>query len=552
MSLQKIPETVKVGDRIQVKLDRATIRYIGTVAKSSGEWLGVEWDDPARGKHDGSHGGIRYFECSSPTAGSFIRYHPEKVITGTTFMEAMKDKYLDPTTGKGAYVHEEDVGFIYLGGNKSIEVETVGFDKIQRTQSEFNNLTVVGLAELCISAAGEPGDINKYKLAIEDVDLSRNLIKDWDTIADIISQLSELRLLRLNNSRLAPLPTDIHSLYRGSQSPFANLTTLGLNNSGISWEDILRLEPLIASIEDLQVGNNKITSLSGKENTQKPIFQKLKWLNLELNELEDWDEVITNLGNLPSLEILFLNENKFSNIKPCSSEQFMKLDFLRIDSNLMNNWESVNSLNSFHSLTRLRCNRNPIFNDMDVEDVFFQVVGRVGGLAMINGNTMTGREKSDMERFYLKNCVKDGKTHDEIAAIHPRYKELCEIHGEPDLGGKAFADGFGKKLKDRLVGVKFSRYSISSEELLAITDQKVLPAPVKSIEKRVLLTMLVRNARRVIQKLLQIPAERQSIFLLHNDYDGKGAMVMDISDDMRDLKFYGISEGDEIIVLDNA
>ena len=26
-----------------------------------GDWLGVEWDDPSRGKHDGSHNGQRYF-----------------------------------------------------------------------------------------------------------------------------------------------------------------------------------------------------------------------------------------------------------------------------------------------------------------------------------------------------------------------------------------------------------------------------------------------------------------------------------------------------------
>ncbi len=28
----------------------------------SGTWLGVEWDDASRGKHDGSKDGVRYFE----------------------------------------------------------------------------------------------------------------------------------------------------------------------------------------------------------------------------------------------------------------------------------------------------------------------------------------------------------------------------------------------------------------------------------------------------------------------------------------------------------
>ena len=29
----------------------------------SGIWLGVEWDDPQRGKHDGTYEGTQYFKC---------------------------------------------------------------------------------------------------------------------------------------------------------------------------------------------------------------------------------------------------------------------------------------------------------------------------------------------------------------------------------------------------------------------------------------------------------------------------------------------------------
>lgn len=51
------------GQRLSLKSQLCTIRYIGAVADKGGDWLGVEWDDPKRGKHDGTHGGIKYFEC---------------------------------------------------------------------------------------------------------------------------------------------------------------------------------------------------------------------------------------------------------------------------------------------------------------------------------------------------------------------------------------------------------------------------------------------------------------------------------------------------------
>lgn len=56
--------TPRVGQRFTLKGERGTIRYIGPVPPAKGDWLGVEWDNPNRGKHDGvSADGTRYFHC---------------------------------------------------------------------------------------------------------------------------------------------------------------------------------------------------------------------------------------------------------------------------------------------------------------------------------------------------------------------------------------------------------------------------------------------------------------------------------------------------------
>lgn len=52
-----------IGERLSYDGVPCTVRYIGPVAGTSGSWLGVEWGDKTRGKHDGEHKGVKYFEC---------------------------------------------------------------------------------------------------------------------------------------------------------------------------------------------------------------------------------------------------------------------------------------------------------------------------------------------------------------------------------------------------------------------------------------------------------------------------------------------------------
>lgn len=131
----------RVGQRVQVDDALATVRYIGEIPNTSGLWLGVEWDAPQRGKHDGFHEGVRYFHCSVPNSGSFIRPNPAKVMTGRSFIEVLIERYRPITSGAAAadddtagYSAEQDVGIVHFGGDKSIEVEMVGFEKIERKQ----------------------------------------------------------------------------------------------------------------------------------------------------------------------------------------------------------------------------------------------------------------------------------------------------------------------------------------------------------------------------------------------------------------------------------
>ena len=39
-----------------------TVRYAGSVENHKGDWLGIEWDEKSRGKHDGTINEITYFK----------------------------------------------------------------------------------------------------------------------------------------------------------------------------------------------------------------------------------------------------------------------------------------------------------------------------------------------------------------------------------------------------------------------------------------------------------------------------------------------------------
>ena len=116
---------------------KATVKYIGPVAGAKNKteiWLGVEWDIPSRGKHDGSSvdecGTVfRYFSCQSG-AGSFIK--PSKVDLGRPLIDALMDRYVRPdapqiadsdTTLPDAFVNT-------LKGNQKT-IEFVGEEKIR-------------------------------------------------------------------------------------------------------------------------------------------------------------------------------------------------------------------------------------------------------------------------------------------------------------------------------------------------------------------------------------------------------------------------------------
>ncbi|KAL9007855.1 MAG: hypothetical protein Q9173_006957 [Seirophora scorigena] len=191
-----------IGRRLSYSSSLCTVRYIGGVNGTNDTWLGVEWDDPSRGKHDGTHHGKRYFECVSkePTAASFVRLS-KPVDKPVGFLAAMRSKY-----GSASKVQAgQPPDAIIIGGKN---VDEVGFSLIAQKQSAWSNLKVISLNGLCINGVSStPWQLESRQNAVaeltgldircEELDLSKNLLESWYDVVAICSCLSELRMLKL-------------------------------------------------------------------------------------------------------------------------------------------------------------------------------------------------------------------------------------------------------------------------------------------------------------------------------------------------------------------
>jgi hypothetical protein len=342
-------------------------RYVGAVASSadaSAVWWGIEWDDPTRGKHDGSvvsSSGerVRHFSCA-PGCGSFVK--PGKVASGSTLRAAMAERY-----GSGGAVSAEEARaasagsdmFVHTLRGSVLPVEFVGADKIMAQQSS-SRIDKVGVARgggyghcapfvtapvahtdvgrvglppapswhpqkphpggRCspqvsldgsnVALAGPEGEALLACPNVVELNVQNTLVCDWEEVAAIVQQLPELRLLQLSDNRLAPL------VRQPSGAPFSRLHVLVLSRTGVPWTSVCALARGMPALQELHLAGNALTALvgGGREGAAAEDgdfvagLDSLKLLNLSDNAVAGWAEV-WRLSRLPALETLMLAGN---------------------------------------------------------------------------------------------------------------------------------------------------------------------------------------------------------------------------------------------------
>ncbi|XP_075851595.1 tubulin-specific chaperone E isoform X2 [Microcebus murinus] len=513
-----------IGRRVEVNGEYATVRFSGIVPPVAGCWLGVEWDNPERGKHDGSHEGTVYFKCRHPTGGSFVR--PNKVNFGIDFLTAVKNRYVLEDGPE-----EDGKEQIVIIGSKP--VETIGFDSVIKQQSQLSKLQDISLRNCAVSCAGEKGGIAKACPNIRKVDLSKNLLSSWDEVIHIADQLRHLEVLNLSENKLQ-CPSGSASL----TGTFSALKVLVLNRTGITWAEVLQCASACPVLEELYLGSNNIII------SQRPtdVLQTVKLLDLSSNHLIDESQLFL-IAYLPRLEQLILSDIGISSIHfpdagiGCKTSMFPNLQYLVVNDNQISQWSFINELDKLQSLHALSCIRNPLTEgDKAAQTTRQLIIAKIGQLRTLNKCEILPEERRGAELDYRKafgNEWKKAGGHqdpdrnrpdEEFLAAHPRYQLLCLKYGAPEDGELKIQQPF--MLKNQLLTLK-----IKCPNQL---DQKVL-------EKQLPDSMTIQKVKGLLSRLLKVPV---SDLLLAYESPKMPGREIELENDLQSLQFYSVENGD--------
>ncbi|GAA5867668.1 hypothetical protein JCM1840_006651 [Sporobolomyces johnsonii] len=594
-----------------------TLLYHGPVPPTTGLWYGIEWDDPSRGKHDGVHekSGTRYFQTRVKGAGSFLRPDAPGLDTnGKSFKRAFYVKYLEEdldllappavtsSTGSTAPLPSRDgegeTTSEFYSTESNFQVEVVLSNKVALRFRQLGRLREVGLEWEGVSRAwdedqgggqAELEELGAQLSRLEVLNLSYSMLPTLGEAERIANALPRLTTLIINSNRFQPVssPTPLPG--------FERLTTLQLNNTLISWPEILVVAPSLANLVELQIGFNRIQTLSSSPPSadeahlslrEPPPLPKLELLNLESNELSNWSELVSELSVLPSLTTLVLTSNHFSSLAlpppPASpslapsapTPALTKLRHLSLTSNLLSSWaDSIEALassceTSFPKLSSLRVAGNPLTGassrdcstdpalspdspstgDRTAVHTRLLTLARMPSLLELEGTAVPRAERDDAERFWLGRLAQGEEderglsewARARVARLRAKHTDL--VPAPNGLASKSVPSTSQKStLKDRLIR-------------LQVHLDPSLPSPAQPLELSVLPTLRTLLLRSQIARLVgrPLPKGKWRLVALLRPAEGESRPVrveIPTGEEGREVGWWGFGgEGDTVAV----
>lgn len=404
-----------------------TIEYLGTVASAKNEnevYAGIAWDDPSRGKHDGSVISrrtkklVRHFSCEG---GSFVRL--SKLDIGTPLdSSVVLEKYVGPDaplvaprnllphtarTSSGKEKPIEFLGELELRNHQRADIlanvafRNMGISSISATLSSFEN--------------------------IAELDLAGNLFCDWRILSDILRTFPQLAALSLASNRIGDIQKP--PIHKNSCLRILNLHSCGIQ----SMTTVQALNDMFPALEKLCVACNDLSHMTSFESISG--FKSLTRLDVSSCKLSSWADHVMRLSSLDSLETLLLCDNPIESIHTSEKRtdgEFSNLMNLNLSGLSLHEWKDLQGASSLPALRSLTLSNTPLTASMGASEARFMVIARFPDLDVVNSSLVSEKERSEAERRYVSQVTQElllegGELDREVflAEKHPCYAPLA-------------------------------------------------------------------------------------------------------------------------------
>lgn len=363
-----------INDRISIDNELATIRYVGPIEPwgESVVALGIEWDDPNRGKNNGCLKGKQYFTTSHPQSGSFIKSTNSNICQNCSFVDVLKLQY-----GSTAEFDEISLG--------SKVTESYGFNKLNTITNDFAKLESISLEKKSIRQSGLLEDLSLANLS--HLDLSFNLFVDFQQVENVLTIAPQIRQLNLNGNRFSEYTKGSINL---------SVKSLRLSSTFIKIDLLTAILANFPNLEELYLASNNYDN--------DDILQLFRSNNLNLKLL---DLSFNRLSHIPNLSIdsIILANNTISSLDFGGDFSPSLLD---LRDNLINDWYECDKLIQLPNLKQLRINGNPVFDDYTSEEQEIYLTARANFHGKLNGTTPSPEEIANADLYFISQ-VKNGK-----------------------------------------------------------------------------------------------------------------------------------------------
>ncbi|WWC70939.1 uncharacterized protein I206_104891 [Kwoniella pini CBS 10737] len=518
-----------------------TLRYIGPLPPPSSSsssttneqiWLGAEYDNLKNGKgHNGIYKDIQVFITKEKGSASFLKYSKESLKKGNSLIDSIENRYgkiinniineqeddldLDSNSKLLISIKKEEEENLILGSSEnSIIVKVPNLLSVKKKISKLEKIKNIGFEEEYINSLGGNYEIKlilKQRMKnLKWLNLSKNLLSNWEQLLEIVDHFDGLETLTLNHSRIQSISPILPSEQKLKYiSTFRRIKELHLSDCLLSWEEISALLPLFPNLEVLHLdANRRLSTLSILEDG----LSSLRELRLAGCPLTRWEDIIPALVVFPKLEILDLSLTPLDSI-PSSQIKLDSLKSLVLIELSIAKWSDLDNLsNQLPNLNNLRFSVSPrpasnenslddqIKNDftaIDDKSLRSICIAKFPNLIYFNSNIITKTERRDSELFYISFINKYISKNEGNGKDWGKWEELIKLYNITQD-----EEGIEKKLKIGLKGKMLNlKVYTSLEDYKEFKEISILPlAKISLLQKKLIkLFGLPINQWKIIQ-----------------------------------------------------